>query len=136
MKTYEEQNELAQTVSYRISTTDSNASADYFVLSKMFTRTKQAILAKRRTSHKTPHVSSATLNLQRRFSVAIAALQVDRTNFSLFVADNLEKLLNQQYEHEKKKRFSEWLLSAIVQEVFSMNSVRSTIYTESWADNR
>ena len=109
LKTYEEQNELAQTVSYRISTTDSNASADYFVLSKMFTRTKQAILAKRRTSHKTPHVSSATLNLQRRFSVAIADLQVDRTNFSLFVADNLEKLLNQQYEHEKKKRFSEWL---------------------------
>ena len=65
-------------------------------------------MAKRRTSHKTPSVSSATLNLQQRFSEALATLQVDRTNFSLFVADNLEKLLNQQYEHEKKKKFSEW----------------------------
>ena len=131
LKTFEEQNEFAQTVSYRIS----KASSDYYALSKIFTRTKQAILAKRRISHKNPNICSATLNLQRRFSEAIEALQVDKTNFSLFVADNLEKLLNQQYEHEKKRdsqsSLRKWmnLISTTVQEVFSINSVGSTIYT-------
>ena len=43
------------------------------------------------------------------FSEAIEAFQVEKTNFSLFVADNLEKLLSQQYDHEKKKKFSKWL---------------------------
>ena len=109
LETYDEQNKLAQTVSYRISTSKSKASPDYFVLTKIFTRIKHAIRTKRRTSHKNPSVSSATLNLQRRFSEAISTLQADWTDFSLFVADNLEKLLNHQYEHEKEKRFSEWL---------------------------
>ena len=43
------------------------------------------------------------------FSDAIVIMQEKKTEFSYFVVDNLEKLLNLQYDHEEKARISEWI---------------------------
>ena len=107
--TYDELNKLAQAVSYRLSAPANTNTPDYFFLKRTFTRTKQAILTQRRNSRMNYRVSPATRELQQRFSKAIATLQKDRSNFSFFAADNLEKLLYIQYEHEKKKEFADWL---------------------------
>ena len=48
-------------------------------------------------------------NLELRFSSAIATLQRDKTQFSLFVVENLERLLSSQYEKEEKYKTSKWL---------------------------
>ena len=82
---------------------------DYFFLKRTFTRAKQAILTQPRNSLRTFCLTPATRELQKRFSKAIETMQKDKTNFSLFAVDNLEKLLITQYEHEKKKAFADWL---------------------------
>ena len=107
--TDDELNKLAQAVSYRLSAPEHVNSPDYFFLKRTFTRAKHSILTKRRNSHSTYRVSPATLDLQQRFSEAISTMQRDRTDFSLFAVDNLEKLLNIQYEHERKNKFADWL---------------------------
>ena len=48
-------------------------------------------------------------NLELRFSSAIATLQRDKTQFSLFAVENLERLLSSQYEKEEKYKNSKWL---------------------------
>ena len=48
-------------------------------------------------------------NLQARYSIAIEDMNRDRSEFSYFVAENLEKLIDRQYKHEKDGRFSTWL---------------------------
>ena len=100
---------LAETVSQRIMASESSMSPDYFLLAKIFTLAKKTIQGKRNIRTKTNALSPATLTLQRMFSDAIVTMQEKKTEFSYFVVDNLEKLLNLQYDHEEKARISEWI---------------------------
>ena len=58
-----------------------------------------------RHTHKSPTMQ----NLELRFSKAIATLQREKSQFSLFAAENLEKLLNYQYEIDQKAKTAKWL---------------------------
>ena len=58
---------------------------------------------------KTKSLSNAMQTLQQKFSDAIAVMQEEKSDFSLFTVDNLEKLLISQREHEERVRISEWL---------------------------
>ena len=49
------------------------------------------------------------LNLERRFSNAIKTLQREKSQFALFAVENLEKLINSQYEKEEEEKTSRWL---------------------------
>ena len=67
------------------------------------------MLSLRRTKRNSTSSSPALRLLQRKFSNAIVCMQEEKTEFSIFVVDNLEKLLNTQYEYEEEPRVSKWL---------------------------
>ena len=84
-------------------------SYSYSQLTKMFLSAKQRILGKRTGKRKPPPISATMRNLQNRYSLALEAMENENSNFSYFVADNIEKLLNYQYKHEKDSKFSTWI---------------------------
>ena len=100
---------LGVIVSNRLMDINVSTSPDYFTLSKLFTKAKQEFKVGSCSKSRKPYNSPAILKLQRRFTRAIVQMQQDKTDFSYFVVDNLEKLLNAQYEHEKEIRTSNWL---------------------------
>ena len=63
----------------------------------------------RRITPKSSYVSPALKLLQRKFSEAIKCMQQEKSEFSFFVLDNLEKLLTTQYAHEEEVRVTKWL---------------------------
>ena len=93
---------LGEAVSNRLATCELSTSPDYFTLTNIFKQAKLEFKGKRCDSSTKRLTSPATLAIQQRFSAAIAQRQRERTDFSYFVVDNLEKLLNAQYEHEKE----------------------------------
>ena len=68
-------------------------SPDY-VLIKTLKQFKTKLLTERRHKRQSVLTSSALRLLQREFSDAIVRMQQEKTEFSIFVVDNLEKLLN------------------------------------------
>lgn len=84
-------------------------SYDYDTLTKIFTNVKRSILGVKRIGQKFSPVSAALRDLQTRYSEALVNLNIERSEFSYFVADNLEKLLNEQFRLEKNRKFSIWL---------------------------
>ena len=100
---------LGKTVSYQLLAGESTMSPDYFLLTKIFTQAKKNLKEGSRTKSSRRLTSPATRILQRRFSDAIARMQLKKTDFSYFVVDNLEKLLNAQYEHEEENKTSNWI---------------------------
>ena len=81
----------------------------YSLLSEIFFSAKQNILGIRKNRDKPPQPSAALRDLQNRYRNALAYLEKEKTKFAYFAVDNLEKLLNQQYVHEKNQTFSIWL---------------------------
>ena len=83
---------------------------DYTTLLKTFYHARRTIIKKRRKQSGRYTQKSLTMqNLELRFSNAIATLQREKSQFSLFAAENLEKLLNYQYEKDKKAKTAKWL---------------------------
>ena len=58
---------------------------------------------------KKPNKSCSTLLLQRQFRKAIDNVMRKKSDFSIFVADHLEKLLYAQDKAEKATKFNEWI---------------------------
>ena len=98
-------------VTNRITEINSKGSSySYSLLAKIIDNAKRSILGIRKGKRKAaPHVSAAMRDLQARYSIAIENMNKDRSEFSYFVAGNLEKLIDMQYKHEKDGRFSTWL---------------------------
>ena len=107
--TVKELRRLGETVSNRLLTSERTTSPDYFLLAKTFAQVKKKLLDRSRNKPNPTPTSPATQTLQRRFSDAIARMQQDKSDFSFFVVDNLEKLLNTQYVLEEERRTSEWI---------------------------
>ena len=107
--TVDDRRNLAQSVSHRISVSDKSASPDYFFLTKTFASFKNIIVENRSKNQRVKRPSTAILTLQQKFSDAIKLMLEEKSEFSFFTVDNLEKLLIAQYEHEERLRTSEWL---------------------------
>ena len=107
--TNDDRKDFALSVSHRISVSEKTASPDYFLLSKIFSQSKKNIMKNCCKKQKTKSLSKAMQILQQKFSDAIAVMQEEKSDFSLFTVDNLEKLLISQHEHEERVRISEWL---------------------------
>ena len=106
--TAKEMDHIAATVTRQILT--SGSSADYNALLKMFSQVKGNITRKRRKISRYKTNKSPTMqNLERRFSNATKTLLREKSEFALFAVENLEKLLNSQYEKEEKEKTSMWL---------------------------
>ena len=75
----------------------------------MFSKAKNKILEKRDRKHIKRALSAAMRNLQKRYRKSIADLEKEPSDFNYFATDNLEKLLNHQYKHEKNRKFKTWL---------------------------
>ena len=85
------------------------ASPDYSQIVKIFANAKCRILGKRSTKNRPSPLSPTMLLLQNKFNNAIANMRRDKSELSLFIAENLEKLLNSQYKHEQNCKFSTWI---------------------------
>ena len=107
--TPKQREDLTKMVCHRILSSENIESLDYFSLSKIFTESKKTLSVGSRIKRKITTASPNSQSLQRRFSDAIATMQKEQSEFSFFVVDSLEKLLTSQYEHDEKKRFSQWL---------------------------
>ena len=68
------------------------------------------IAGRKRERFSNSPASPVTLDLQQRFSAAIEQMQRERSDLSFFAVDNLEKLLNAQYKHEKAAKTANWLI--------------------------
>ena len=71
-------------------------SPDYLLLVKTFKQFKTKLLTELRYKRQSVLTNSALRLLQRECSHAIVRMQQEKTEFSVFVVDNLEKLLNTQ----------------------------------------
>ena len=100
---------VAEVSSKLVELQNSGSSPDYFQLTKVFSAVKQRFLGIRDTIRSTTPLSPTMRNLQKKFYRAIDNLKKYKTPFSIFVADNIEKLLCSQYKKEKNNRFSIWL---------------------------
>ena len=98
---------LGKIVSDRLLACDK--SPDYFLLIRIFRQTKEELLARYCTSPCLTSASPALRLLQRKFSEAIVRLRHEKTEFSYFAVDNLEKLLTIQYKYEEEARITNWL---------------------------
>ena len=96
-------------VANKTSKLNQTGSYSYSHLIEMFRLAKLRILGKRTERHKSPHLSVAMRELQKRYGIALEAMKKEKTAFSFFVADNLEKLLNYQYNLENDRKFSTWI---------------------------
>ena len=105
----DDRKDLTLSVSHRISVSEKNESPDYFLLSKIFAQSKKTIVEKRCKKHGVKLPSTAILTLQQKLRDAIAVMQKEKSDFSFFTVDNLEKLLISQHEHEERVRTSQWL---------------------------
>ena len=85
------------------------APPDYSQLAGIFANAKGRILGKRSTKNRPSPLSSTMLLLQNKFTNAIANVRREKIELSLFIVENLEKLLNSQYKHEQNRKFSTWL---------------------------
>ena len=93
--TAKETDKVAATVSRQI--LDSGFNADYENLLGMFSQVKFNITEKRSKTPKRYTPKSPTMrNLELRFTNAIASLQQEKSQLSLFAVENLEKLLSSQ----------------------------------------
>ena len=99
---------LGNIVSNRLLDCDVVACSDYSLLVKIFTQSKRT-LGVRHPNTSPTSVSPAIRLLQRRYSEAVENMQKEKSEFSYFVVDNLEKLLATQYEHEEEVRITKWL---------------------------
>ena len=83
-------------------------SPDYQLLKDIFSTAKNKFLLPSGRNKK-PTISSATLLLQRQFQCAMHTMIKEKSDFSIFVADHLEKLLYAQHMAEKASNFNIWL---------------------------
>ena len=104
-----DRNFLGRMVSNRLLACDDITSPDYFLLIRIFTESKVKIMGEHRITPSSTHISPALRLLQRKFSEAIVRMQKEKSEFSFFVVDNLEKLLTTQHEYEEKVRVTKWL---------------------------
>ena len=106
--TADETEKATNTVSRHI--VASGSSSDYTTLLKTFNIVKSAISKKRRKNIGRYTLKNRTMkNLELRFSNAVETLQSEKSQFSLFAVENLEKLLSSHYEIEEKEKTSKWL---------------------------
>ena len=84
-------------------------SPDYFLLTKFFYTAKLKILGNGQKKRKAARLSSAILNLQKRFSNAVANMKREKSQLSIFIVGYLEKLLNAQHKREKDFNFDVWI---------------------------
>ena len=80
-------------------------SADYPLLVNLFFIAKRKNLGLRFSNSKPPPLSPKMRRIQHRFSNAIDKMILDKTNFTTFLVDQLEKLLNSQHKIEKDRKF-------------------------------
>ena len=100
--------QFAKFISSRISSLYSEGiSPDYKLLKKVFLTAYKFQLRGR--SGKKPKKTPATTLLQRQFRYAMNNMMREKSNFSVFVADHLEKLLYAQHKAEKASNFNKWL---------------------------
>ena len=85
------------------------SSPDYFLLVELFLKAKRLILGVRSNSRKISSTSPAMRKIQQRFCNAISTMVREKTDFSIFIVNNLEKLLSSQYNIEKDLKFNVWL---------------------------
>ena len=107
--TSDDRKDLTLSVCNQIFVNDNNDSPDYFLLSKIFSQAKKMLWKKHCRILKSKVLSPAMQTLQQRFIEAIAIMQEEKSDFSFFAADNLEKLLISEFQHEERGRTSEWL---------------------------
>ena len=108
--TRSKQNKILYDVTNSILQLDkSRSSPDYSLLVELIFTAKRQNLGLCLSKRKTPPLSPAMRHIQQRFSNAINKLMTDKTDFSIFVVTNLEKLLNTQYKIEKDRKFEVWL---------------------------
>ena len=100
---------LGDAVSNRLATCANRSSPNYLTLTNVFKHAILEFMGRNCDRPSNRFTSPATQDLQQRFCTAIVQKQRDRTDFSYFVVDNLEKLLNAQHEHEKAVKTDNWL---------------------------
>ena len=91
-------------------------SPDYQLMKEIFLTAKHRFL-KRRSGKDKPHKKSyvthkkspATVLLQRQFRDAINNMMREKSDFSVFVADHLEKLLYAQHKKEETSKLNKWI---------------------------
>ena len=84
------------------------ASPGYSQHVSIFANAKHRILGTRSTNtqNRPSPLSSTIMLLQDKFSDAIINLRRNKSKFSLFIVENLEKLVYSQYKHEQNRKFS------------------------------
>ena len=109
-RTSKKQNKIIYDVSNQIMTLHSNGSTyDYSLLKKMFFSAKLKILGKRVEKRSVPPLTNEMRRLQGRFSDAITKMEKEKSRQSVFIVENLEKLLKSRYKFEQDTKFSTWL---------------------------
>ena len=88
---------------------DKGTSPDYLLLKQVFTDAKRRLLFPFVQKLKYPRKSKKILKLQKQFYAAIRRMIQDRSDFSTFNAQLLEKLLYDEYELDRKTSFSNWI---------------------------
>ena len=91
-------------------------SPNYQLLKEIFLTAKHRFL-KRRSGKNKPHKKSyvthkkspVTVLLQRQFRDAINNMMREKSDFSVFVADHLEKLLYAQHKKEETSKLNKWI---------------------------
>ena len=81
----------------------------YRELTDTFSAAKRSILGIRRARGPPPPPSAAMRVLQKKFSEAMLRVHKEKSDFSYFAADNLEKLVILQHKYENDRRFSTWI---------------------------
>ena len=107
--TSEECIDLGKIVSEQILAYEGVKSPDYFLLVETFKQNKKKLSLNRHGKPQSTPASPALQLIQLKFSEAIARMQKEKTDFSIFAVDNIEKLLKTQYLHEEERRFTQWL---------------------------
>ena len=87
---------------------DCDISLDYEHLKSVFLTAKNKFLFHAKMKKK-PRISCATLLLQRQFRDAMKNMLRDKSDYSVFVAGHLEKLLHAQHRKESTFKFNKWL---------------------------
>ena len=110
--TSKKHSKIISEVTTKVSLLMSNgASPGYSQLISIFANAKRRILGIRPTDtqQKPSPLSSTMVLLQNKFSNAIKNLERNKSKFSLFIVENLEKLIDSHYKYEQNLKFSTWI---------------------------
>ena len=88
---------------------NSMSSPDYFLLVELFLKAKRLILGVRSNNRKISSTSPAMRKIQQRFCNAISTMVRDKTDFSIFIVNYLEKVLSSRYNIEIDLKLNVWL---------------------------